>query len=40
MGLTNVKKRLDLIYGTNYTLNIKDDDTYSVDLRINKNSTP
>jgi sensor histidine kinase YesM len=36
VGLTNVKKRLDLIYGTNYTLNIKDDDTYSVDLRINK----
>ena len=40
VGLTNVKKRLDLIYGTNYTLNIKDDDTYSVDLRINKKSTP
>ena len=40
VGLTNVKKRLDLIYGTDYTLNIKDDDTYSVDLRINKNSTP
>ena len=35
VGLVNVRKRLDLIYGDSYTLDIQDgDDTYNVDLRI------
>lgn len=35
MGLTNVKKRLDLLYGRNYTLDIKDEaETYNVELNI------
>lgn len=35
VGLSNVKKRLDLIYNHNYCLYIKEaDDTYNVDLRI------
>ena len=35
MGLANVKKRLDLLYGKNYTLEIKDDtETYNVELNI------
>jgi hypothetical protein len=35
VGLTNVKKRLNLIYGTDYTLNISNEaDTYSVELTI------
>lgn len=35
VGLTNVKQRLNLIYGENYTLNIQDEpDTYNVELVI------
>ena len=35
VGLTNVKKRLDLIYGNNYTLDIKDEpDVYTITLKI------
>ena len=35
MGLANVKKRLDLLYGKNYTLEIKDNtETYNVELNI------
>ncbi len=35
VGLTNVKQRLNLIYGENYTLNIQDDpDRYNVELEI------
>ena len=35
VGLTNVKKRLDLLYDKNYTLEIKDEaDTYFVELII------
>ena len=35
MGLANVKKRLDLLYGRNYTLDIKDEaETYNVELNI------
>ena len=35
VGLANVKQRLNLIYGTNYTLNIQDEpDTYNVELEI------
>ena len=35
MGLENVKKRLDLLYGKNYTLEIKDNtETYNVELNI------
>lgn len=35
VGLTNVKKRLNLLYDNNYTLNIKDEtDVYSVELTI------
>lgn len=36
IGLQNVKKRLDLQYAGNYSLNIQDtDETYLVELRIN-----
>ena len=35
VGLQNVKKRLQLIYGSTYTLDIKDEaDTYTVDLTL------
>ena len=35
VGLTNVKKRLNLLYGRNYTLDIKDEaETYNVELNI------
>ena len=35
VGLQNVKQRLQLIYGSTYTLDIKDeDDTYTVDLTL------
>lgn len=35
VGLTNVKQRLDLIYGKDYTLDIKDEaETYTVNLTI------
>lgn len=35
VGLANVKKRLNLLYDNNYTLNIKDEtDVYSVELTI------
>ena len=35
VGLKNVKQRLELIYGTNYTLDIKDEqDSYEVNLTI------
>jgi len=35
VGLTNVKRRLDLIYGKDYTLDIKDEAaTYTVNLTI------
>ena len=35
VGLANVKQRLELIYGRNYTLDIKDEpDTYTVNLTI------
>ena len=35
VGLANVKQRLNLIYGENYTLNIQDEpDTYNVELEI------
>ena len=35
VGLPNVKRRLELIYGSNYTLDIKDEaDTYTVDLTL------
>jgi len=35
VGLANVKQRLNLIYGENYTLNIQDDpDRYNVKLKI------
>ena len=35
VGLANVKQRLNLIYGENYTLNIQDEpDTYNVKLEI------
>ena len=35
VGLSNVKKRLDLIYGDKYALDIQDgDNTYNIDLRI------
>ncbi len=35
VGLQNVKRRLELIYGNTYTLNINDEpNTYTVDLRI------
>ena len=39
VGLQNVKKRLNLLYDNNYTLNIKDEaDVYSVELTIPLNS--
>ena len=39
VGLTNVKKRLNLLYDNNYTLNIQDEtDVYSVDLTLPLNS--
>ena len=35
LGLKNLRKRLDLLYGENYSLNIEDeDDTYTVNLII------
>ena len=35
VGLANVKQRLNLLYGENYTLNIQDEpDTYNVELQI------
>ena len=35
IGIPNVKKRLDLLYGDNYTLDItKNDDRFSVNLRL------
>ena len=35
VGLANVRKRLDLLYNSNYTLRINDDaDTYTVELNI------
>ena len=35
VGLQNVKRRLELIYGSTYTLDIKDEaDTYTVDLSL------
>jgi sensor histidine kinase YesM len=35
IGLSNVKKRLDLIYGENYSLDIDDEtETYIVTLKI------
>lgn len=35
IGLKNLKKRLDLLYGSNYSLDIADDDdTYTVNLKI------
>ena len=35
VGLANVKQRLNLLYGENYTLNIQDNpDTYNVELQI------
>ena len=35
VGLTNIKKRLNLLYDNNYTLNIKDEtDVYKVELTI------
>jgi LytS/YehU family sensor histidine kinase len=35
IGLDNTKKRLDMIYGDQYTLNIKDEmDSYIVELNI------
>lgn len=35
VGLANVKKRLDLIYGSSYALNIQDNsDTYNIELEI------
>ena len=35
VGLANVKKRLELIYGNRYTLDIKDEqDTYTVKLSL------
>ena len=39
VGLQNVKQRLNLLYDSNYTLNIKDEaDVYSVELTIPLNS--
>ena len=36
LGIENVKKRLDLIYGDHYSLKgINDDDIYEVNLKIN-----
>lgn len=35
IGLKNLRKRLDLLYGESYSLNIEDeDDTYTVNLII------
>jgi LytS/YehU family sensor histidine kinase len=35
LGLDNIKKRLDLAYGRNYTLNIKDEhEFYTTELTI------
>ena len=35
VGLANVKQRLNLLFGENYTLNIQDEpDTYNVELEI------
>ena len=35
VGLTNVKKRIDLLYDKSYTLDIKDEpDIYIVELKI------
>ena len=35
VGLTNVRKRLDLLYGQDYTLRIHDDaEIYTVELNI------
>ena len=35
VGLKNVRQRLDLIYGSDYTLDIRDEDnTYTVNLTI------
>jgi len=35
VGLQNVRRRLQLIYGSNYTLRIQDQaDTYTVDLAL------
>jgi sensor histidine kinase YesM len=37
IGLDNIKKRLDLAYGTNYTLHVKDEaDMYTTELTINQ----
>ncbi|MEM7484422.1 MAG: histidine kinase [Bacteroidota bacterium] len=36
IGLANVRKRLDLIYGDNYKLKIRASDTYVVQLKIKK----
>jgi two-component system, LytTR family, sensor kinase len=36
LGLDNIKKRLDLAYGNEYTLNIKDElNFYTTELTIN-----
>lgn len=37
LGLNNIKKRLDLAYGKEYSLNVKDEaDIYTIELIINK----
>ncbi len=36
IGLSNVEKRLELIYGNAFTLEISKEETYSVKLKINK----
>ncbi|MEM9866759.1 MAG: histidine kinase [Bacteroidota bacterium] len=38
VGLVNVKKRLQLLYGNRYDLQIEDADTFKVDLRITDKS--
>jgi LytS/YehU family sensor histidine kinase len=39
VGLSNVRKRLDLLYGHNYTLNIQDEaESYRVELLVPLNS--
>ena len=41
VGLTNVKRRLDLIYGEQYTLEIKDEEnTYKVQLSLPLSTSP